>query len=76
MELFVLIVLGGVALAIGIAHHNKKVNRAWANAASKLRLDYSGGTGGRRMRGQHTDIALDVRTESAGKMTLTSYSAQ
>lgn len=76
MEVFVILVLIGVFAAIAISRNNKKVNDAWADAASKLRLIYSDSSGTRIFKGQHGEIALEVRTETVGKATWTSYKAE
>ena len=73
---FFFIVFLIVIIGIAVSAYNKSVNEAWSASASKLRLDYKGGMGGRQLSGGRTDMALEIKTESVGKSTWTVFSSE
>lgn len=76
MGIFVFMVIAGVIAVVAIVLHNRKVKEAWANSATKLRLDFSDGVGGRSLNGRHGEIYLEIKTEVVGKSTWTSFRAE
>lgn len=73
MEVFFFFALIIVGVAFFVFRHSKATNEAWAQAASRLRLDFEDGLSIRKMHGKRVDLSLEIRTESVSKATWTKY---
>ncbi|MDF1859895.1 MAG: hypothetical protein P1U87_06750 [Verrucomicrobiales bacterium] len=76
MEVFFFFALIIVGVAFFVFRHSKATNEAWAQAASRLRLDFEEGLSIRKMHGKRVDLSLEIRTESVSKATWTKYMVQ
>jgi len=77
MEVFILILLIGGVIVFFAIKHSKQTTSSWAEAASKLRLNFENENFGyRRIHGKRVDLVLEIKTEQVGKTSWTSYQAE